>query len=115
MKIRKGLRRLDERLDKSEISDETRRGVLGKIVAGTAAFAAGLFVSSRANAACNCDSYCTPGAGMCYSPQGLCYDDASGQYKYVYDLYFGTPYYQCCANVTSLACTDFCTPDALPC
>lgn len=92
--------------------NETRRSVLRKIVAGSAAFATGLFVSNRAYACLGCNN-CNPGAGnYCVVPLGLCWD---GQvYIYQYDVYPGYPHEHCCTDIQGpRECTNMCSPIAL--
>ena len=110
-----------ERLSKRKVAtakddghDKGRRGVLGTMVAGMAAYATTLFVSKQAHAACNCSNpTCGPSGGMCFSPQGLCYDDNSETYLHAYDIYDGWPEGQCCAGVNGLVCYDYCLPYAV--
>ena len=109
MKFLKNSGSLIREVEKAQGHDEGRRSALSKIVAAMATFSTGLLVSNSAHATCYCNNQsCSVQSGQCVSPQGLCYDDFYEQYFYVYDVYYGSPNFQCCAEVTALACYDVC-------
>lgn len=97
---------------------ESRRGILRKIVSGSAALATGFFVSNRAQAnhdACDCAHECGIDGNNCWWPVGLCWDEDEQQYWYKYDIYFGTPPFSCCAITSGIHCVDVCSSSPLSC
>jgi hypothetical protein len=105
--------------DKIVGQQDTRRGVIHKMVAAGAAFVTGLFVSSRASATdcskcsacCNC-SCIPPGLGnYCLFGTTLCFDHVCNQYVIRSAIYPGLPAGGCCTEFHGgLVCQGFCTP-----
>jgi hypothetical protein len=90
---------------------ETRRGAIRKLLAGSAAFATGLFVAKRAEASsCYCTSFCNPNCtSCCYLWVVMCWDDVALRYFFQFDIYEGTPNESCCQNYDYGVCNDVCS------
>ena len=94
---------------------DDRRSILRKMLAGSAAFAMGLFASSRAWATCNCSTSCTPTcSNCCFKWVVMCWNLDIDDYVFQFDIWEGTPHGSCCSDAQYPVCTLQCSPD-YPC
>jgi hypothetical protein len=91
-------------------SPNTRRGVVRKLLAASAAFATGIVVSGRAHASdpCGCDSNCVPSGTQCIKSHGLCWHPDYEAYVYLYAVRNGSPAGGCCVDPGGFVCSYAC-------